>query len=168
MEFSRGTKIRMTTISRRIRVFKLIAERLPDEIDLASRPTISRLENAVTVADLLRMEDWLSIDSSSRFRRRPSHLTLDVDLFDDPAHGNQQLTLFHGFYDQYQYQVRVITCAENDLIVLPALLFGTACASLGTATDLRRVIHRLRDVFPTFVFSCGVIRDLPLPGCMKL
>lgn len=36
---------------------------------------------------------------------------------DDPTHGAQQLTFVHGFYEQYQYLVRVITCAENDLVV---------------------------------------------------
>ena len=80
-------------------IFKLIAERLPNEIDLASQPTISRLENAVTAADLLRMEDWFIDRFIESFSTAPSQLTLDVDLFDDPAHGNQQLTLFHGFYE---------------------------------------------------------------------
>ena len=71
-----------------------------------------------------------------------------MDLFDDPTHGDQQLTFFHGFYDQYQYQVRVITCAENDMTVLPVLLYGTAHASPGTATDLHRVIEHIRQRFP--------------------
>jgi hypothetical protein len=44
----------------------------------------------------------------------PAHLTLDIDLFDDPTHGQQQLTFYHGWYDQYQYLARAITCAEND------------------------------------------------------
>lgn len=129
-------------------VFKLIAERHPDELDLASQPTISRLENAVTAADLLRMEEWWIDRFVASFREAPLQITLDVDLFDDPTHGDQQLTFFHGFYEQYQYLVRVITCAENDLVVLPTLLFGTAHASLGTVTDLRRIIHRLRERFP--------------------
>jgi len=42
------------------------------------------------------------------------------------ARGEQQLTFFHGYYKQYQYLVRAITCAENDAVVLPVLLFGTA------------------------------------------
>jgi hypothetical protein len=29
-------------------------------------------------------------------------LTLDVDPFDDPTHGQRQLTFFHGYYEQYQ------------------------------------------------------------------
>ena len=39
-------------------VFKLIANRTPDDTDLASQPTISRIENSVTPADLLKLEDW--------------------------------------------------------------------------------------------------------------
>jgi hypothetical protein len=37
------------------------------------------------------------------FQTRPAQITIDLDAFDDPTHGNQQMTLFHGFYDQYQY-----------------------------------------------------------------
>ena len=58
-------------------------------------------------------------------------LTLDIDPFDDPTHGRQQLTFFHGYYEQYQYLPRVITCAENDLVLTVCLLHGTAHAALG-------------------------------------
>jgi hypothetical protein len=115
---------------------------------LASQPTISRLENAVTAADLLAMEDWFMDRFVESFTEEPAEITLDIDTFDDPAHGNQQLVLFHGFYNQYQYQVRAVTCANNDMIVLPSLLFGSAHASLGAADDLRRVIEKIRSRFP--------------------
>src|SRR5471030_3083838 len=36
-------------------VFKLIADRLPDDCDLASQPTLSRFENVVTISDLWRL-----------------------------------------------------------------------------------------------------------------
>jgi len=39
-------------------IFKLIAGRSPAGRDLASQPTLSRLENAVTAADLLRLEEF--------------------------------------------------------------------------------------------------------------
>ena len=64
---------------------------------------------------------------------------LDIDAFDDPTHGAQQLTFFHGYYSQYQYQPVVITCAENDQTVLPVLLYGTAHAATATLEDVRRV-----------------------------
>ena len=129
-------------------VFKLLAGRLPDEEDLASQPTISRFENAVTPRDLLNLEAWFLQRFVDSFDEPPREITLDIDLFDDPAHGQQQLVLFHGFYNQYQYLVRVITCAENDALVMPVLLHGTAHAALGTDEDLRRVVAALRARFP--------------------
>lgn len=129
-------------------IFKLVAGRQPDGLDLASQPTLSRLENSVTAGDLLRLEEWYLQKFIRSFAEPPTELTLDIDVFDDPTHGQQQLTFFHGFYEQYQYLVRVITCAENDLVVFPVLLHGTAHASLGAAADLERVITRLRQEWP--------------------
>jgi len=129
-------------------VFKLLAGRLPEDDDLASQPTLSRFENAVTARSLLRLEAWFIDRFVNSFDEPPSEVTLDVDVFDDPTHGQQQLTLFHGFYSQYQYLVRAVTCAENDLVVLPTLLYGTADPALGLEDDLRRVVQALREKFP--------------------
>src|SRR6185437_7366053 len=82
--------------------FKLIADRLPDDLDLASQPTLSRFENAVSIADLWRLRDVLVDTFIQSFEAPPAHLTLDLDAFDDPAHGQQQLIMFHGYYQQYQ------------------------------------------------------------------
>lgn len=129
-------------------VFKLVANRSPDDKDLASQPTLSRFENAITPGTLLRLEQWFIDRFVDSFKEPPREVTLDIDVFDDPTHGDQQLTLFHGFYCQYQYLVRVITCAENDMVVLPALLYGTADAALGAGVDLRRIVEALRERFP--------------------
>lgn len=129
-------------------IFKLVAGRAPEAADLASQPTLSRFENGVTAADLLRVEAWFLEQFIGSFEKPPHSLTLDIDLFDDPTHGQQQLTFFHGHYNQYQYQVRLITCAENDQIAFPVLLHGTACARLGVMQDLARVVRRLRQAWP--------------------
>ena len=60
----------------------------------------------------------------------------------------QQLTLVHGFYDQYQYLPLVITCAENDAIAMVSLRHDTASASLGADDDLAYLIKRCREVWP--------------------
>jgi Transposase DDE domain group 1 len=125
-------------------IFKLIAGRLPSDDDLASQPTLSRFENAIGAASLLKLEGWFIERFVSSWSQLLRSLTLDIDLFDDPTHGHQQLTFFHGYYDQYQYLARVITCAENDQVVLPALLHGTAHPTLGAADDLTRVVAALR------------------------
>lgn len=129
-------------------VFKLLADRLPEEKDLASQPTLSRFENSVTPRDLLQLETWFVERFVNSFQESPREITLDIDVFDDPTHGQQQLTFFHGFYEQYQYLVRAITCAENDLVVLPVLLHGTADPALGLDDDLTRIVRALRAKFP--------------------
>jgi hypothetical protein len=129
-------------------VFKLIADRLPDDPHLASQPTLSRFENAVSIADLWRLRDALVDSFLASFRHPPRHITLDLDAFDDPAHGQQQLTFFHGYYEQYQYLPIVVTCAENDMVLLVGLRHGTCHASLGADDDLRYLAGRLRAAWP--------------------
>jgi hypothetical protein len=129
-------------------IFKIIADRLPEDLDLASQPTLSRFENAVSIPDLDRLQDVMVDQFIQSFDQPPGHITLDLDAFDDPAHGDQQLVMFHGYYDQYQYLPIVITCAENDMTVLVGLRFGTCPAYLGVNNDLRYLTRRLRAVWP--------------------
>ena len=140
-------------------VFKLLAGRLPEGDDLASQPTLSRFENAVTIADLWRLRDVLVDDFIQSFPEPPLRITLDVDAFDDPAHGKQQLTLFHGYYEQYQYLPISFTCAENDLTVLVGLRHGTCAAYLGADDDVAYLVSKLRAVWPDVHISirgdCG-------------
>src|SRR6516164_7253980 len=68
-------------------VFKLLADRLPEDRDLASQPTLSRFENAISIGDLWRLRDVLVDLFIQSFDQPTRHLTLDIDAFDDPAHG---------------------------------------------------------------------------------
>jgi len=129
-------------------IFKLIADRLPDDPDLASQPTLSRFENAVSIADLWNLRDVFVELFIQSFDTPPRHLTLDIDAFDDPAHGQQQLIMFHGYYEQFQYLPIAITCAENDMTLLVGLRHGTCHASLGADEDLRYLMGKLRAVWP--------------------
>jgi hypothetical protein len=134
-------------------VFKIIAGRSPEGRELASQPTLSRFENAIDIPSLWRLQDVLIDQFLASFASPPRHLTFDIDVFDDPTHGQQQLTFFHGYYDQYQYLPRAITCKENDLVVMVALLFGTAAPTLGIEDDLTHLVKRLRAVWPDVQIS---------------
>ncbi len=129
-------------------IFKLLANRLPEDDDLAHQPMLARFENSATPTSLLRLEEWFIERFVNSFDEPPREVTLDIDVFDDPTHGAQQLTFFHGYYKQYQYLVRAITCAENDAVVLPVLLYGTADVALGLGEDLQRIVRALRAKFP--------------------
>jgi len=129
-------------------VFKLLAERAPDGDPLASQPTLSRFENAVTVAALRRLRDVFIDQFVASFASPPRHLTFDLDAVDDPAHGEQQLVLFHGYFDQYQYFPSFITSADNDQAVVLSLRPGAVHAALGADDDLEHLVRRLRRAWP--------------------
>src|SRR5205085_10002692 len=99
----------------------IFAGRSPAADPLASQPTLSRFENMINIPSLKRLRDVFIDQFLASFAEPPRRLTFDFDAVDDPAHGAQQLVLFHGFYEQYQYLPLVVTCAENDQIVLLSL-----------------------------------------------
>src|SRR5919198_5957577 len=74
-------------------LLKLACGRLPrSEADLASQPTLSRLENAVDRHAVERLAEALA-DLYLRERGRagaPIRILLDLDGTDDPAHGEQE------------------------------------------------------------------------------
>jgi hypothetical protein len=140
-------------------VFKLVADRSQDDDDLANQPTLSHFENAISIQSLKRLRDVFLDQFIASFDAPPRHLTFDLDAVDDPAHGHQQLTFWHGYYDQNQYLPLVITCADNDQFVLLSLRPGNVHAALGADDDLAYLVTRLRDVWPDVVLhfrgNCG-------------
>jgi hypothetical protein len=134
-------------------VFKLVAGRLPQDDALASQPTLSRFENAVTPAELQKLIDFNIATGIERLKQNhggtlPASITLDLDATDDPTHGHQQLTLFHGYYGQYQYFPLIISEPTTRHVFLAWLRPGTVHASLGADDDLMRVVTALRKERP--------------------
>jgi len=129
-------------------IFKLIADRSPEEEPLASQPTLSRFENAINIPSLKRLRELFVDQFIASFTTPPQHLTFDIDAVDDPAHGAQQLVLFHGYFDQYQYFPSFITCADNDQTVVLSLRPGSVHAALGADDDLEYLVARLRRTWP--------------------
>lgn len=132
-------------------IFKLITNRSPDDLALASQPTLSRFENAINIPSLKRLKDVLIDQFIASFAQPPRRLTFDLDAVDDPAHGHQQLTFWHGYYDQNQYLPLFITCPDNDQFVMLSLRPGNVHASLGADDDLEYLVRRLRQVWPDVV-----------------
>ena len=138
-------------------VHKLLLDRDPvDGAALASQPTLSRFENTVQTTDLYRMGDVLADTVIERHRcrlgKRCRLLTLDFDPTDDPTHGQQEFSFFHGYYDTYCYLPLIGTLSFNDeaeQYLLGAVLRpGNSKASQGLVALLRRVLAKLRAAFP--------------------
>ena len=82
------------------------------------------------------------------FAEAPDVIVLDIDSTDDPTHGQQQLSCFHGYYDQHMYHPLVIFDGERGQLVSAVLRPGNVHAARGAMGVLRRIIYRLKQRFP--------------------
>lgn len=137
-------------------VQKLLLDRDPiDGLSLASQPTLSRFENNATKYDLVMMAHRLAetvVDHHARrLRNRARLVTIDLDPTDDPTHGNQQLTLFNGYYRTHCYLPLIGTLTFNnepDSYLFAAMLRpGLADATDGADLVLTRIVAKLRHAF---------------------
>jgi len=129
-------------------IFKLIVGRRADGAALASQPALSRFENGIDIPSLKRLRQLFIDQFIASFDRPPRHLVFDLDAVADPAHGHQQLTFWHNYYDQNQYLPLVVTCATNGLVVMLSLRHGSAHAALGADDDLEYLVKRVRAAWP--------------------
>lgn len=128
---------------------KVACGRLPSsEGDLASQPTMSRLENQVMLRELRAMMKQYVEAFIASFESAPHEIVLDIDGWDDPTHGEQQLSLFHGYYDQHMYYPVQVSDAKSGRPILVVLRAGNSPAGKGCAAYLRWLFWRLRKAFP--------------------
>ena len=138
-------------------IHKLLLGRDPIEgTDLASQPTLSRFENAVDRKELYRLGEALADSVMERHARRlhgrARRVTIDLDPTDDPTHGHQQLALFNGHYDTWCYLPVLGFVSFNEepeqYLFTAMLRPGNAPAPLGAVGILRRILQRIRRLFP--------------------
>jgi hypothetical protein len=128
--------------------FKLAQDRLPSGRDLASQPTICRLENLPDIRSLLRMGRALVDQYCISFRHVPKQIVLDVDDTFDAVHGGQQLRLFNAHYDEYGFQPIVVFDGEGRIVTA---VLRPAKRPKGTEIRafLRRLLRAIRANWPT-------------------
>ena len=128
---------------------KIACERLPlTGDDLASQPTMSRLENSVTRSDLYRMGEALLETFIESYDKPPRKIILDIDDTDDATHGAQQLTLFHAYYDEYCYLPIHLYEGETGKLITTLLRPGRRIRGREAAAILKRVLDHLIMVWP--------------------
>jgi hypothetical protein len=156
---------------------KLAVGRAPLEADLASQPTLSRLENQVGWHECWRISEALLECYLQRHRKRPPRrLVLDVDATDDETHGDQQLAFFHGYYNEHCYlPLLVFAQAEGtgEQELIGALLRpGNVHGGHQAMALVRAMVKRLREAFPRCRIELRADSALALPqlydGCEKL
>ena len=69
-----------------------------------------------------------------------NYVIIDVDATDDPTHGNQQLSLFNGYYGQFMYNQLFFHDGQTGQIILPVLRPGNSHSNKWFVAILKRII----------------------------
>lgn len=136
-------------------LFKLACGRLPHtDADLASQPTLCRLDNAPDSRACYRIgEALVEIYFSQRPMRSvgntpPRKVLLDFDSTDDPAHGEQEGVAYHGYFGQHQYHPLLVFDGDTGQFVTAVLRPGNVHASTGALAILKRLVGKIRQRWP--------------------
>lgn len=129
--------------------FKIACERLPESgPDLASQPTMTRLENSVSRTDLYRIARALVDTFVASYAKPPTSLILDIDDTDDPTHGAQEGAVFNGYYDEHCYLPLHIYEGQSGKLITTILRPGRRPSGPEIVTILKRLVPYLRQRWP--------------------
>ncbi len=151
-------------------LFQILADLAPDpDRPLASAATLSRFQYAFTrrQAELppeerpvllevraaqtrrVKVVNRYLVDLFIRTRRTPpAEVILDVDATDDPVHGGQHLSAYHGYYGQHQYFPLLVYDGASGFPLGAWLRPGAVHASLGATEVLAELVAALRAAWP--------------------
>lgn len=137
--------------------------------EVASAPTLCRLERWADRATAVRLSELLVEQFIASFKTAPKELVLDFDATDNPLHGQQEQRFFHGYYDCYCYLPLYVFCGQQLLCAYlrPSRIDGAKHA----AAILKLLVRRLRQAWPKvriiFRGDSGFCRQLLINWCER-
>jgi hypothetical protein len=151
-------------------IYKIACGRLPlaEAELLASQPTITRLENHVSKSEVAKMRSRMVEGFINRHREVPDEIVLDIDGWDDPTHGDQQLSFFHGYYQQHMYFPVLINEAKSGYPLVLQLRAGNSHPGKGVAGILCWLFWRLKRAFPGVRIILRADAGFALPEILRV
>ena len=137
--------------------------------DLASASTLCRFENRVDSKTLWTISEILVESFIESFEKKPRELILDFDSTDDPVHGEQVGSFFHGYYDHYCFLPLYVFCGTKLLVAYlrPSNIDNAQHAW----AILSLLVRRLRQAWPEvkiiFRADSGFCRHQMFEWCEK-
>jgi len=122
------------------------------EPDLASQPTLSRLEQTVGEPECDRINAVLLEQFLACPRQAPKEVVLDFDPSEDPTHGQQEFAFFNGHYGSYCYLPLFVFArvpGESEEYLVSAELPDTHCKDTeAILATLSRLVAAIRARWP--------------------
>ncbi len=115
--------------------------------ELASQPTISRFENSIDKETIFKiLYGWLDRYVETIGERK--RVIIDIDATDDPTYGQQQLSLYNGYYGQFMYNELLFHDGQTGQIIMPVLRPGNSHSNKWYVSILKRIVKRIRSRYP--------------------
>jgi len=148
-------------------ILKMCSERLPlSGKPLASQPTMSRFENTPSRSDLYKMAVAFVDSFVASYSEEPKSIVLDFDDTDTITYGDQQMSLFNGYYGDYCLMPLHIYEGLSGKYILtilkPSRLTGKAILSI-----LKRLVKRLRTKFKNTIIIFRADSHFAAPEVMQ-
>jgi hypothetical protein len=124
---------------------------------LAGKSTLNRLELAPAgvptthryhkiVCDPDKVDRFFVKTFLKAHKKPPKKIVVDLDATDDPLHGEQEGSFFHGYYGCYCYLPLYIFC--GDFLLGARLRPGNVGAAFGATVELHRIVNQIRESWP--------------------
>jgi hypothetical protein len=165
-------------------LFQVLADHSPDaEQPLACGSTLARFQYAYTRRRVaaagdpeillqrraaqtgrIKVLNAYLADLFVRTRRTPpAEVILDIDASDDPTHGQQALSGYHGYFRQHQYFPLFVFDGVSGMPLAAWLRPGTVHASCGAVDVLDALVRRLRRAWPGVVIRLRADNGFAVP-----
>jgi hypothetical protein len=150
-------------------LLKMVCASLPESgANLASQPTISRMENAATRRCCHRIGEIL-FDLYLTQREKdgaaaPERVLLDFDATADPTHGEQEGSYYHGYYRQHMYHPLLVFDGHSGHLVTALLRAGNTHASNSSVAVLKRLVVALRERWPEVAIEISADAGFAVPA----
>jgi hypothetical protein len=149
-------------------LLKVVCGSLPESgADLASQPTISRLENAADARSCHRIAEALFelyLKERAEGGAAPRKVLLDFDSTDDPTHGDQEGSYYHGYYGQHMYHPLLVFDGESGHLIAALLRRGNTHGSHSAVALLKRICARLRHRWPEVTIEIRADAGFAVPA----
>ena len=129
-------------------VYKMVADRQPDDEALASQPTLSLFENSVGMRTNKHVLETLELSWIDGLDDDREVVVLDVDASGYEGFGQQELLSFCGFHGGHIYHPLFVMDAQSSEVVSAVLRPGDVGDARGVVGILRRIIDRLKVIRP--------------------
>ena len=114
--------------------------------ELASSPTLCRLENRADRRTAAAMARVLVEQFVASFQEAPTELILDFDATDDRVHGGQEGRSFHGYYGDWCFLPLYVFCGEQ--LLVSYLRASNIDVAKHAWAILKLLVTRLRQAWP--------------------